>query len=258
MDWNGVLDLTKQLGGILVVVFYAAIVLWTYKDAKRRLDDPILIATAVACSMLPIVGVFVYMLLRPPEYLADVRERELETIALQRQLGSQERCPKCRSHIERDYLSCPVCETKLREECVGCSRPLDPRWAMCPFCEAPTPRSGPTPPSGGGRRREAAPATSRSTKVGRERPATRGDAPARREPPRRKPDADAFAAPTVTHAQRAPGVLPPVGSPAAAASAAAVSGTPAAHAPAPTATIPSLLDVDAMRVEPLQPGTPAR
>lgn len=128
-------DLAQNLGGILALVFYVAIVLWTYKDARRRIDDPILIATAVACSMLPIVGVLVYMMLRPPEYLDDVRERELEIRAMERTLGMQERCPNCRSHIESNFLACPICMYKLRQPCITCDQPLDPRWSMCPFCE---------------------------------------------------------------------------------------------------------------------------
>lgn len=135
-----ILSVMGDISTILAVVFYGAIVLWTYKDARRRIEDPILIATAVATSMLPVVGVFVYMLLRPPEYLADVRERELEIRAMERQLGRHERCPYCKSHIESDYLACPVCASKLRYSCVGCTKALDPRWAVCPYCETETPR----------------------------------------------------------------------------------------------------------------------
>jgi hypothetical protein len=79
------------------------------------------------------------MLLRPPEYIADVRERELEIRAMERTLGRQERCPYCKSHIEGNYLSCPVCMTKLRHECDGCDKALDPRWVMCPYCETEVP-----------------------------------------------------------------------------------------------------------------------
>lgn len=135
-----IFELTKDVGGILLMVFYVAIVLWTYKDARRRIDDPILIATSVATAMLPIVGVLIYMMLRPPEYIADARERELEIRAMERELGRQERCPYCKSHIESNFLSCPVCMTKLRKACGGCEHPLDPRWAMCPFCETEVPR----------------------------------------------------------------------------------------------------------------------
>lgn len=133
--------LLADLGKILAVVFHGALVLWTYKDAMRRVEDPILVATAVATALvLPIMGVLLYMLVRPPEYLADVRERELEIRAMQRQIGNQERCPSCRSHIESDYLACPICRTQLRQPCRRCDKPLDPRWAVCPYCETEAPR----------------------------------------------------------------------------------------------------------------------
>lgn len=135
------LDLAKNLGIIFLVVFYGATVLWTYKDARRRIEDPILIATAVATSMIPFMGVIVYMLLRPPEYIADVRERELEIRAMERTLGRQERCPYCKSHIESEFLSCPICATKLRQSCRRCDKPLDPRWKVCPYCETEAPRA---------------------------------------------------------------------------------------------------------------------
>jgi len=141
-NFSDILDLLRSMGLILAAVFYIAIVFWTYKDMRKRSDDPILIATATAVAMLPIVGVLVYLLLRPSEYLADVRERELEIRVMERELGRHERCPYCKSHIEAGYLSCPVCTTKLRQSCTGCDKPLDPRWVLCPFCEVEVPGGG--------------------------------------------------------------------------------------------------------------------
>jgi hypothetical protein len=159
MSLTDIIDLGKSMGLILGAAFYAAIVIWTYKDARKRTDDPIMVATFTAIAMLPLFGVLIYMLVRPSEYLADVRERELEIRALERQLGRQERCPYCKSHIEGEYLSCPVCTTKLRQSCTGCEKPLDPRWVMCPFCETEVPGGrGPAGPgSGGSARRPAGP-----------------------------------------------------------------------------------------------------
>lgn len=163
MQLSDILDLAQSMGMILGAAFYVAIVIWTYKDARKRSDDPIMVATFTAIAMLPVFGVLIYMLVRPSEYLADVRERELEIRALERQLGRQERCPYCKSHIEGDYLSCPVCTTKLRQQCTGCDKPLDPRWVLCPFCETEVPGKGGRattgPGSGGsaGARRPAAP-----------------------------------------------------------------------------------------------------
>jgi hypothetical protein len=165
MDLEGIIDLASSMGLVLGIAFYVAIVIWTYKDARKRTDDPIMVATFTAIAMLPVFGVLIYMLVRPSEYLADVRERELEIRALERQLGRQERCPYCKSHIEGDYLSCPVCTTKLRQECTGCAKPLDPRWVMCPFCETEVPGKGggrgPSGPGGGARR--SAPSSTRES-----------------------------------------------------------------------------------------------
>ena len=59
------------------------------------------------------------MLFRPPEYLEDVRERELEIKAMEKRLGGRDlHCPVCRAEVDEDFLVCPVCTTKLRQACV--------------------------------------------------------------------------------------------------------------------------------------------
>ena len=119
------------------VVFWLATVFWIYKDARRRLEDPWLIGVAVMLGVIvPFLGVFVYMLFRPPEYLEDVRERELEIKAMEESLGA-ERCPVCRAAVDAGFLSCPVCTTKLKQACSNCKQPLEALWQVCPYCETP-------------------------------------------------------------------------------------------------------------------------
>ncbi len=118
------------------VALHLATAFYAYKDARRRIEDPVLVAVSVAAAFLfPLIGVLVYMILRPPEYLDDVRERELEIRAMERRLGGDARCPTCRSEIEPSFLSCPVCTTRLKSACRRCKSPLDPRWRICPYCE---------------------------------------------------------------------------------------------------------------------------
>src|ERR1700754_1352401 len=62
---------------VLVVVWFA-LIFWTYADARRRIDDPMLVACATAASLFPFVGTIVYLIVRPPEVGDDVRLRELE------------------------------------------------------------------------------------------------------------------------------------------------------------------------------------
>jgi hypothetical protein len=124
---------------VCAVVLYGAVVWWTYSDARRRVEDGMLIGcAALAATLFPFVGALVYMILRPPEYLEDVRERALEMEAAEARLRGLDygRCPNCEAPIERDFVRCPGCLRKLKERCASCSRPLDREWTICPYCEA--------------------------------------------------------------------------------------------------------------------------
>jgi hypothetical protein len=124
-----------------VVLFWLATVYWVFKDAHRRIDDSRLVALAVLIGAIPpFIGPLIYMLFRPPEYLEDVRERDLEIRAIESRLGGPEvKCKVCGCEVEPDSLVCPVCTTKLRSACAGCARPLEPAWQVCPYCETPVP-----------------------------------------------------------------------------------------------------------------------
>ena len=126
---------------VVGLVVYLALIYWTYADARRRIADPLLIGCATMASLFPFVGTLVYIILRPPEYLEDVQERELEIRAAEARLSGLERslCPHCDYPVERDFIRCPSCLRKLKERCVSCSKPLDRAWAICPYCETEVP-----------------------------------------------------------------------------------------------------------------------
>jgi hypothetical protein len=135
---NDGLNLAVNLLLLFLVVFWIALVYWTYSDARRRMEDPMLVGCATAASLFPFIGTIVYMIVRPPEYLEDVRERELEIAAAEARLASigQLACPYCANEVERAFLRCPSCLRRLKEPCGTCGKPLDPRWQICPYCEA--------------------------------------------------------------------------------------------------------------------------
>jgi Double zinc ribbon len=129
----------RNLAIFFVGVFWLASAYWVYKDARRRVADPWLVAFATLLGLVvPFIGPLVYLFFRPPEYLEDVRERELEIRAMEQRLSrGREHCPVCRAEVEPEYLVCPVCTTKLKQACVTCKSPLEPLWQVCPFCETP-------------------------------------------------------------------------------------------------------------------------
>jgi hypothetical protein len=146
-------------------------VFWTYADARRRIEDPMLIGCASAASLFfPFVGTIVYMIVRPPEYIDDVRERELEIAAASARLNQVQdmTCPYCDFDIEKTFLRCPSCLRRLKEPCGTCGRPLDPRWKICPYCEAEVGQAAPQQ-----RRRAARRATPSAAAPPGERPSSR-------------------------------------------------------------------------------------
>jgi hypothetical protein len=134
---NNALNLAVELLLLFLLVIWLALVYWTYADARRRIADPLLVGCATAASLFPFVGTIVYMIVRPPEYLDDVRERELEMQAAEARLAElgYHLCPHCDYEVERDYLRCPNCMRKLKDPCRACGKPLDPMWKICPYCE---------------------------------------------------------------------------------------------------------------------------
>lgn len=146
---NNGLNLVVSLFVLMLVVVWLALIVYTYLDAKRRVSDPFLIGCATIASFIPYLGTAVYAILRPPEFLEDAHERELEIRAAElrvRQLTEQS-CPNCEYPVEKSYLRCPNCQHRLKNPCPTCGKPVDPRWTLCPYCESElAPRRRPRKP----------------------------------------------------------------------------------------------------------------
>jgi hypothetical protein len=161
---SGTAHLALELIIVLMVVFWLALGYWTYRDAQRRITDSWLVGLAALVGLFPpFIGPFIYMLFRPPEFIDDRRERELEIRAIEARLAQADiSCPVCHAEVDPSFLVCPVCTTKLKQACSGCKAPLEPLWQICPYCETPAqvPQAG-VPPALGTRRAATTTATAR-------------------------------------------------------------------------------------------------
>jgi Double zinc ribbon len=131
---SGTWHLIENLTILLLVAFWLATVLWVLRDARRRIDDPWLVALAVLLGVVPVVGPALYLLMRPIEPLAEVRGRDLEMRVLKHWVMRGEHCPECGAESDQSFRYCPVCATELRRPCTSCQAPLEPLWQLCPFC----------------------------------------------------------------------------------------------------------------------------
>lgn len=136
---DGLFNMVAQLIVLAAIVIWLALVWYTFTDARRRLEDKMLIRSATAAALIfPLVGTVVYVIVRPPEYIEDRIERELEMEAAAARLASADyqACPHCEEVVGGQFLRCPHCMRKLRDACVNCDKPLDPDWLLCPYCES--------------------------------------------------------------------------------------------------------------------------
>src|ERR1700709_1109118 len=143
---NPGLTLAATLVLLLLIVLWLALIVYTFLDARRRIADPFLDGCATTASFFPHIGTAVYTIVRPPEFLEDAHERELEIKAAElrvRHLREQS-CPNCEYPVEKNYLRCPNCQRRLKDPCPTCNKPVDPRWGLCRYRE--------TPLAGGGER----------------------------------------------------------------------------------------------------------
>lgn len=126
-------------GAILsLVAIWLALIVFTWNDSRRRIDDPFLVGCATAASVLfPFVGTIVYTIVRPGEFLEDTRERDLEVRDTEARLRHHKAnsCRKCGAPAGPDFVRCPNCRTRLKNPCPSCSRPVGLDWKVCPYCE---------------------------------------------------------------------------------------------------------------------------
>lgn len=139
---SGILtSLQNALGPIIgctvafIVIFWLSLVIWTFRDIRSRTQD---LLTQILATLLVAVffvgGLFIYMILRPRQTLAEIYERQLEEESLLAEMTERQTCNHCHARIESDFQICPSCGQKLKRPCPKCERLLELRWNFCPYC----------------------------------------------------------------------------------------------------------------------------
>ncbi len=129
------LTIILGVAGGLVALVWLAVVVWAYRDCRARSRSAGAAAlTLLLVALLPVVGLVVYLLLRPRETLAEGYDRALEQEALLQQIEERPVCPTCSRPTQANWFLCPTCHTHLRQPCPVCNSPLELHWDICPYC----------------------------------------------------------------------------------------------------------------------------
>ena len=107
--------------GLYLFVVYVAMIFWTYRDAQNRTENRLLpVLAALLVTLIPVLGLFVYLIVRSRETIAESYERQLAEESL---LAEAEQ-----------RVVCPTCRTRLKRVCPSCSKLIRPEWNICPYC----------------------------------------------------------------------------------------------------------------------------
>lgn len=121
--------------GSFVVIFWIALVFWTWRDVRSRTQDVILqVAATLLVAVFNIGGLFIYLIIRPRQTLAELYERQLEEESLLAEMTERQTCPTCHYRVDNEHQLCPSCGTKLRRPCPRCDHLLELGWNLCPYC----------------------------------------------------------------------------------------------------------------------------
>ncbi len=123
-----------------IAALWLSLVIWTFRDIRRRARDPftrILAVLLVLLLFLP--GLLLYLILRPTTTLEDEYQHTLEEEALLQNIEDAALCPGCNRRIQPDWMVCPSCHTLLKKRCPNCSKLMELPWNLCPYCATPVP-----------------------------------------------------------------------------------------------------------------------
>jgi hypothetical protein len=149
---NPIVQTFLQLVVIYIVMLWLGTAYWAFRDMQARTENPILPYFSAALiifftRVLFVFAVVLYLIVRPRESLAEVYERSLAEESLLAEVEKNELCPVCRDRVEREWLVCPNCRTRLHRVCPTCSRLAEPMWPICAYCgtELGRPEHAPRP-----------------------------------------------------------------------------------------------------------------
>ena len=130
-----IIGIFVALLGAFLFAFWVAMGIWTFNDIRSRTRDWLAIGLAnLLVLVFPLIGLILYMMVRPRETLADVFDRALEEESLLRELETTLTCHRCGVPVQDSWNFCSNCHSQLRYACPSCGKPMRHEWSICVSC----------------------------------------------------------------------------------------------------------------------------
>jgi RNA polymerase subunit RPABC4/transcription elongation factor Spt4 len=136
---NAVVQMVLYGTFFYLILLWLAAAYWAFRDMRDRTENPVLpfLATGLIILFLPFffpLGVVVYRVVRPPERLGEVYERNLAEEALLAEVEAVKTCKGCDRRVDPEWIICPWCRRRLNRVCPNCERLVGLDWSLCAWC----------------------------------------------------------------------------------------------------------------------------
>lgn len=121
--------------GISLLVFWVVVVWWVWSDARERSSNVFFaIFSALLVLILNILGLVIYLIIRPKTTADEDYWSELERRYLKYETADLEDCPNCGLQLQPGFVFCPECKEEVKIKCPSCEVLIDKNWKNCAFC----------------------------------------------------------------------------------------------------------------------------
>ncbi|NIM92366.1 MAG: zinc ribbon domain-containing protein [Anaerolineales bacterium] len=128
--------------GAFLVALWISLCVWTFRDIRSRSRDRLIqVLSILIVAIFTILGLIIYLILRPRQTLDEAYQQTLEEEALLTEIETRSVCPGCGAETKHDWQVCPHCHTQLQKVCTNCGRLMELPWQICPYCATPAPGS---------------------------------------------------------------------------------------------------------------------
>jgi RNA polymerase subunit RPABC4/transcription elongation factor Spt4 len=138
--WASGLVQTALIWGLgLLTILWLASAYWAFRDLEDRTENvvmPYLVSGLIilASPLFFLVAILFYKIVRPPERLGDIYERNLSEEALLAEVEEIKTCRTCDRRVDPAWIICPWCRNRLNRICPNCEEIVGLDWTICAWC----------------------------------------------------------------------------------------------------------------------------
>lgn len=130
-EGGGFLDSFLRVIFIYLFILWVAIVIWVARDIVSRSRNLFFQVFVILLVIgLNIFGLFIYLIIRPPQTLLEGYQVDLE----QKALTEEEVCVNCNRSLPLEFKFCPYCQEQTRKTCLKCKKLMSKNWQICAYC----------------------------------------------------------------------------------------------------------------------------